>query len=115
MSDKPTNVVGSIASIIKTANEVDRKPCQISLPGEGRITFPDPMKMEAFESEALLHTVLTANSKVSLRKWLSEEDFEKLEELKLDRRSLLTLTKKVTDYYDDVFGGAAGEEDASRS
>ena len=111
--DKP-KVLGSIAAIKKEAGSFDRDPARFALPDGGFITFPDPMEMEAFESDELLHTLLNEDNQAGMRKWLSTEDFDKVAALRLTRREMRTLVQDAVEYYDDVFG-AQGESPASDS
>ncbi len=106
--DSPT-VLGSIQEIQKNANELDRQPASF-MTSEGRITFPDPMTMDAFESDDLLSFVVgnSSDSRAALKRWLSDEDFAKVEKEKMTRRALGDLMGKVQAYYSDVFG-APGE------
>lgn len=113
-TDKP-KVLGSLKSLQDKAAEVNREPARFKA-GEGFITFPDPMVMDAFESDELLTFIMSpqTDSRASLKKWLSEEDFQKVVDAKLTRRALGSLMKQVQAYYDDVFA-SPGEDDASTS
>ena len=111
--DKPS-VLASLAAINKEAAAFERPPARIALTDGKFITFPDPMEMDAFESDELIRVLLYEDSRPALQRWLSEEDFQAVADAGLTRREMRTLVKKVTAYYEDVFG-SPGESAASDS
>lgn len=113
-ADSPS-VLGSLQQLQKEAKEATPEPARF-MTSAGRITFPDPGVMEAFESDELLSFVVSpaTDTKAVLKKWLSPEDFEKVAAEKLTRRAMTALLKKVQSHYNDIFGGP-GESSASPS
>lgn len=112
-NDKP-KVLGSLAAFSKEAAAFDRQPARFAAADGSFITFPDPMEMDAFESDDLLHVLINADSRVALKRWLSQEDYTKVADAKMTRRAMKAMVSKATTYYEDVFGGQ-GESGASDS
>lgn len=69
-----------------------------------RITFPDPGEMEWTEAEEFLQDLQSQNTRGMLEKWLSEADFKKLMDAKLNLYQISTLGNLVNAHYEAIFG-----------
>lgn len=113
MTDKVT-INSSWADLDKEAKGLQPGPFVQMLPGNKRITFPDPMQMGFVEVEEFLQGMLTAPNSEQLRKWLSDEDYQKLTDANPSLAHIVAMSKKVWAHYDAI-KGALGELDASQS
>lgn len=75
------------------------------LPGNKRITFPDPGEMQWIEAEEFMQDFEASRSnREAMEKWLSADDFKKLAESKLTMYQLNQLSVLVRKHYEAVFG-----------
>lgn len=75
-----------------------------ALNGGKRITFPDPGEMEWTAAEEFLQDIQSQNTRGMLEKWLSEADFKKLLDAKLNLYQISQLGKLVNNHYKAIFG-----------
>lgn len=75
-----------------------------ALNGGKRITFPDPGEMEWTAAEEFLQDIQSKNTRGMLEKWLSEADFKKLLDAKLNLYQISQLGKLVNNHYKAIFG-----------
>lgn len=100
-------------------NDLDREidapePFVYTTKASKRVTFPDIFAMDADEAEQLMSELETMPDGKFLKKWLSEEDLERLAEDKLTLRHRAMLMQRVMAYYEGSLG-AQGEGSASGS
>lgn len=80
-----------------------------------RVTFPDLLNLEFEEAEKFQEELQAAGGNAgALRKWLSEEDYERLRADRLSLRQVNNLVQKVSAHYEGAIG-TQGEETASAS
>lgn len=101
MSDTP--------KIHSTMNDLDSAsqagPFRQSLKGGKIIAFPDPGVMDWLEAEEFLQDIQgAASTKVMVERWLSEADFKKLVDSKLNLYQMQELGKRVGEHYKALFG-----------
>ncbi|WP_417372719.1 hypothetical protein [Glutamicibacter protophormiae] len=75
-----------------------------ALNGGKRITFPDPGEMEWTAAEEFLQDLQSRDTRGMLEKWLSEADFKKLLDAKLNLYQISALGKLVNSHYEAIFG-----------
>lgn len=75
-----------------------------ALSGGKRITFPDPGTMEWTKAEEFLEDLDKSNTRGMLEKWLSEADFKKLIDAKLNLYQIAELGRRVNAHYEAIFG-----------
>jgi len=113
MTDKVT-INSSWAEIDKDAKQLAPGPFIQGLPGNKRITFPDPLEMDWVEVEGFLSDVINRPNSESFKKWLSEADYQKLADAKPSLAQIMVIAKKVQAHYGAV-ADLLGEENASRA
>ncbi|NUP30348.1 MAG: hypothetical protein HOU01_01345 [Streptomycetaceae bacterium] len=111
-SDKPT-IHATWAEIDKEAKELAPGPFVQALPGNKRITFPDPLEMDWIEVEQFLSDVINRPNSESFKRWLSEADYQKLADTKPTLAQVMVLAKRVQQHYGAV-AELMGESSASR-
>lgn len=108
MTDRPT-IHDTLAGL---DNEAHPEPYRLGLAGGKTITFPDPGDMEMEEFERFMADIEGKPNSVIFKRWLSNDDYDKLKAEKLNIRQTVALAKKVTKHYEYIFG-AQGEGVAS--
>jgi len=112
MADKPT-INSTWADIDKDAKELAPGPYVLALPGNKRITFPDPLEMDWIEVESFLSDVIDRPNSESFKRWLSEADYEKLADAKPTLAQIMVISKRVQDHYGQI-RDLLGEANASQ-
>lgn len=79
-------------------------PFRQALTGGKRITFPDPGEMEWTKAEEFLNDLIAASTQEMVKKWLSEEDFKKLMDAKLNLYQINELGRRIMAHYEAIFG-----------
>lgn len=82
--------------------------------GKTKITFPDPGEMDWLEAEEFLADITTEKDSHVLKKWLSDEDYQKALGEKWTLREKNRVLRDVLGHYEDIFG-TQGEGTASES
>lgn len=113
MADKPT-INSTWAEIDKEAKELAPGPFVQALPGNKRITFPDPLEMGWVEVEGFLTDIINRPNSESFKKWLSEEDYQKLSDAKPSLAQVMVIAKKLQAHYTQI-ADLLGEANASRA
>lgn len=111
--DKVT-ISSSWADIDAEAKGLQPGPFVQMLPGNKRITFPDPLAMNFVEVETFLTDVINSPNSEQLKRWLSEDDYKKLTDANPSLAHIVAMSKKVWAHYDAI-KGALGEPNASQS
>lgn len=112
MADKPT-INSSWADIDKEAKELAPGPFVLALPGNKRISFPDPLSMNWLEVEGFMADILGSPNSESFKKWLSEADYQKLEDANPSLAQIMVIARKLQAHYGQV-QALLGEANASR-
>lgn len=113
MTDKVT-INSSWADLDKAAKEIQPGPFVQGLPGNKRITFPDPMSMDWIEVEDFLKAVIDSPNSESFKRFLSAEDYQKLTDASPSLAHILEMSKRVWKHYNSI-KDALGELAASQS
>ena len=113
MTDK-VSINSSWADIDKDAKELAPGPFVQGLPGNKRITFPDPLEMDWVEVEGFLSDVINRPNSESFKRWLSAEDFGKLEAAKPSLAQIMVIAQKLQKHYGQI-ADLLGEANASRA
>ncbi|HET8536086.1 MAG TPA: hypothetical protein VFL73_02800 [Solirubrobacteraceae bacterium] len=112
MADKPT-IHSTWAEIDKQASELSPGPFVLTLPGNKRITFPDPLDMDWIEVEGFIRDIVSAPNSESFKRWLSEEDYQKLADAKPSLKHVIVIARSVQEHYGAI-ADLLGESSASR-
>jgi len=87
--------------------EVKVQPFTAVIDAEGtEVTFPSPLDMNWREAEEFTTQMSAENASIGevFSKWLSPEDFQKIEDADLTMGALMALAKAVGDHYGAVLG-----------
>lgn len=79
-----------------------------------RVVFPDVFDWGYEEGEEFLEEMRVLPARKFLTKWLTEEDFAKLQADKLSVRQMMRVTQAAMNHYESTLGDS-GEENASES
>lgn len=107
-TDKPT----VHASLKALENDASPEPFVYMTKANKRVTFPDPMELDAFEAEKFIGLLNNSANSVVLKQWLSAKDFDAIAAEKLTLRQLTRLIDQVQKHYEGFFG-SEGEGNAS--
>jgi hypothetical protein len=109
----PASINSSWADIDREADELAPGPFVQALPGGESITFPDPLEMDWQEIDEFISDVLNSPTSEQFKKWLSAEDYDKLDSAGLQVKHILVISKKVAAHYGQI-ADLLGEANASR-
>jgi len=112
MADKPT-INSTWADIDREASELAPGPFVQALPGNKRITFPDPLEMNWLEVESFLSDIINRPNSESFQQWLSEEDYQKLSDANPSLAQIMVIAKRLQAHYGQI-RDLLGEANASR-
>ena len=112
MADKPT-INSTWADIDREAKDLAPGPFVQALPGNKRISFPDPLEMDWVDVEYFLSDVINRPNSESFKRWLSEEDYQKLSDAKPSLAQVLVIAKRLQAHYGQI-KDLLGEANASR-
>lgn len=113
MTDSPT-INSSWAEIDKGAKEIAPGPFVQGLPGNKRISFPDPLAMDWLEVEQFISEIINRPNSETFKRWLSEADYKKLADAKPSLAQVLVISQKVQAHYGAI-RDLLGEANASRA
>ena len=112
MADKPT-INSTWADIDREAKDLAPGPFVQALPGNKRISFPDPLGMDWVDVEDFLTDVINRPNSESFKRWLSEEDYQELSDAKPSLAQILVIAKRLQAHYGQI-KDLLGEANASR-
>lgn len=84
------------------------EPFRVALSDGSRIEFPDPGEMGFEEAEEFLLDFRSARNSHILRKWLGEEQYERLKADKPTLKQIKAMNTGVLAHYSYIFGGSPG-------
>lgn len=111
MTDKVT-MNSSWADLEKQAKGLRPGPFVQGLPGNKRVTFPDPMAMGFEDFERFAFELTSGMNSTGLKAWLPESEYAKIADL--DTAQCIVLVRRATAHYESI-KDAVGEPDASQS